>query len=64
LITLLKTFNKLFLLLTFKEKTMRSEMLYSILSELNGSSPDIEASAILSSDGLVMAAILPQSIEE
>ena len=43
---------------------MRSEMLYSILSELNGSSPDIEASAILSSDGLVMAAILPQSIDE
>jgi predicted regulator of Ras-like GTPase activity (Roadblock/LC7/MglB family) len=43
---------------------MRGEMLSSILSDLNGSSPDIEASTILSVDGLVMASMLPNSIDE
>jgi len=38
---------------------MRSEMLNSILSDLNGSSADIEASAVLSTDGLMMDSILP-----
>jgi predicted regulator of Ras-like GTPase activity (Roadblock/LC7/MglB family) len=37
---------------------MRSEMLSSILSDLNGSSTDIEASAVISTDGLVMADLL------
>jgi predicted regulator of Ras-like GTPase activity (Roadblock/LC7/MglB family) len=34
------------------------------LRELQASSPDIEASAIVSIDGLSMASALPQSIEE
>lgn len=43
---------------------MRSEMLTSILSDLNGSTADIEASAVLSTDGLMMAALLPASMDE
>jgi hypothetical protein len=43
---------------------MRSEMLNSILSDLNGSSADIEASAVLSTDGLMMASLLPGSMDE
>jgi len=43
---------------------MREAMLNSILSELNGTSADIEASAVISTDGLIMAALLPQSIDE
>ncbi|MDM7322882.1 MAG: roadblock/LC7 domain-containing protein [Gammaproteobacteria bacterium] len=43
---------------------MRIEMLTSILSELNGSSADIEASAIVSSDGLMMASLLPAGMDE
>ena len=39
-------------------------MLKSILSDLNGSSTDIEASAIISADGLTMAALLPQDVDE
>ena len=39
-------------------------MLKSILSDLNGSSADIEASAIISADGLTMAALLPQGVVE
>ncbi len=43
---------------------MREEMLYSILSELNGTSADIEASAVISQDGLMIASVLPQSLDE
>ncbi|MEO8296187.1 MAG: roadblock/LC7 domain-containing protein [Burkholderiales bacterium] len=43
---------------------MRAELLSAILEELNGSSADIEASAVLSTDGLVMAAQLPPALEE
>jgi len=43
---------------------MRAEMLNSILSDLNGSTADIEASAVLSRDGLIMAALLPASMDE
>lgn len=43
---------------------MRSEMLDSILIELNGSSADIEASGIISTDGLIMASQLPASMDE
>ncbi len=43
---------------------MRDEMLSSILSELNGTSADIEASAIISIDGLMIAAMLPQGMDE
>ena len=43
---------------------MRADMLTSILSELNSSSADIEASAIVSTDGLMMAALLPAGMDE
>ena len=43
---------------------MRADMLNSILSELNGTSADIEASGIISTDGLMMAAQLPAGLDE
>ncbi|MCK5716641.1 MAG: roadblock/LC7 domain-containing protein [Thiomargarita sp.] len=43
---------------------MREEMLKSILSELNGTSADIQASAIISTDGLVLASILTSTMDE
>jgi predicted regulator of Ras-like GTPase activity (Roadblock/LC7/MglB family) len=43
---------------------MRADMLTSILKELNGTSADIEASGIISTDGLIMAAVLPQGLDE
>jgi uncharacterized protein len=43
---------------------MRSDLLLSILSELNGTSADIEASAVISTDGLTMASVLPASMDE
>lgn len=43
---------------------MREDMLISVLNELNGSSADIEASAVISTDGLVIASVLPQSMDE
>jgi uncharacterized protein len=43
---------------------MLADMLKSILSELNGSSADIEASAVISTDGLMMASMMPQGIDE
>ena len=39
-------------------------MLSSVLSELNGTSADIEASAVISTDGLMIAAALPQGLDE
>ncbi len=43
---------------------MRADMLTSILAELNGTSADIEASGVISTDGLMMAAVLPQTLDE
>ena len=43
---------------------MREDMLSSILSDLNGSSADIEASGVISTDGLMMAALLPAGMDE
>lgn len=43
---------------------MRADMLNSILSDLNGSSADIEASAVISMDGLMMAAALPAEFDQ
>jgi predicted regulator of Ras-like GTPase activity (Roadblock/LC7/MglB family) len=43
---------------------MREDMLASILSDLNGSSAEIEASAVISTDGLIMAALLPANLDE
>jgi predicted regulator of Ras-like GTPase activity (Roadblock/LC7/MglB family) len=46
------------------ESKMRIDMLNNILNELNSSSADVEASAIISTDGLIMASQLPSSIDE
>lgn len=43
---------------------MREDLLSSVLSELNGTSADIEASGIISTDGLMMASLLPQGMDE
>ena len=43
---------------------MRSDMLNSILNELNGTSADIDASGIVSTDGLMMASQLPAGMDE
>jgi len=43
---------------------MRENMLTSILSELNGTSADIDASAVISTDGLTIASMLPQEMDE
>jgi predicted regulator of Ras-like GTPase activity (Roadblock/LC7/MglB family) len=42
----------------------RSEMMVDRLRDLQASSPDIEASAVVSLDGLIIASALPQGIEE
>lgn len=39
-------------------------MLETVPNDLNGTSADIEASAIISSDGLMMAALLPNTLDE
>lgn len=43
---------------------MRQDLLTSILTELNGSSADIEASGIISTDGLMMASVIPAGLDE
>jgi uncharacterized protein len=43
---------------------MRDELLSSILNDLNGTSADIEASAVISTDGLMMASVLPAGLDE
>lgn len=43
---------------------MRAEMLDSILQELNAVSPAVDASAIISFDGLVMASSISSELEE
>ncbi len=43
---------------------MREEMIRSILSDLNGSSADIWASAVISTDGLVISSLLPAHLDE
>jgi hypothetical protein len=43
---------------------MRTDKLQQILQELNGSTADIEASALISTDGLMMASALPQGMDE
>ena len=43
---------------------MRADLLQSILSDLNGTSADIEASAVISMDGLMMAAAMPANLDE
>jgi uncharacterized protein len=43
---------------------MREDMIDSVLSDLNGTSADIEASGVISTDGLMIAAQLPASLDE
>lgn len=43
---------------------MRDNQLTTVLGELNNSSADIEASAVISADGLMMASALPPGLEE
>ncbi len=43
---------------------MRADLLTSVLTELNGTSADIEASGVISTDGLMMAAVLPAGMDE
>ncbi len=42
----------------------RTELMVDRLRELQASTPDIEASAVVSVDGLIMASSLPHGIEE
>lgn len=43
---------------------MREDLLGSVLTELNATSADIEASGIISTDGLMMASLLPKGMDE
>ena len=42
----------------------RTELMVSRLREMQAASPDIEASAVVSVDGLIMASALPAEVEE
>lgn len=42
----------------------RTELMVSRLRDLQASTPDIEASAVVSVDGLIMASALPADVEE
>lgn len=42
----------------------RSQLIIDLLRNLQGSSPDIEATAVVSVDGLTIASALPQNVEE
>jgi predicted regulator of Ras-like GTPase activity (Roadblock/LC7/MglB family) len=42
----------------------RTEMMVDRLREMQAASPDIEASAVVSVDGLIMASALPAEVEE
>jgi predicted regulator of Ras-like GTPase activity (Roadblock/LC7/MglB family) len=53
-----------FYLLSERGKNMRADLLTSVLTDLNGTSADIEASGIISTDGLMIASVLPASMDE
>jgi uncharacterized protein len=44
--------------------TSRTQLMVDRLKQMQTSSPDIEASAIVSIDGLTIASVLPQGVEE
>ena len=46
------------------DSNSRSQTMYNLLRELQHASPDIEASAVVSVDGLSIASALPQDVEE
>lgn len=43
---------------------MREEMIQSVLTDLNGNSADIESSAVISTDGLTISALLSSTMDE
>lgn len=43
---------------------MRTDMIQQILDELQSSSADVEASAMISTDGLMIASALPRGMDE
>lgn len=43
---------------------MREDTLTNILAQLNSTSADIQASAVISIDGLMMAALLPAGLDQ
>jgi predicted regulator of Ras-like GTPase activity (Roadblock/LC7/MglB family) len=43
---------------------MRTDTLMTILQDLDASSADIQAAAVISADGLMMASMLPQGLDE
>ena len=45
-------------------KKSRTEILTNLLKDLEATTPDIEASAVVSVDGLMIASALPQNVEE
>jgi predicted regulator of Ras-like GTPase activity (Roadblock/LC7/MglB family) len=47
-----------------KPESIAEQLLKAALSDLNGSSPDIEGSAIVSYDGLMMESLLPIQADE
>ena len=55
----------LIFLLTFRKvRQMRTDVLQNVLEELKSSSADVEASALISSDGLMIASALQQGVDE
>jgi len=42
----------------------RTEQITAIIKDISASTPDIEASALVSTDGLIMASALPADVEE
>lgn len=43
---------------------MREQLLVSVLSDLNSTSPDIIASAVISGDGLPIATLMPNHLDQ
>lgn len=43
---------------------MRADILTSVLTELNFTSADIQASGVISTDGLMIASVLPAGLDE
>ena len=43
---------------------MRTDSFQQILEDLNSSSADVEASALISNDGLMIASALPTGVDE
>jgi predicted regulator of Ras-like GTPase activity (Roadblock/LC7/MglB family) len=67
LVTILIYPKDFFLLFVFRSKDMamsRTDQMVSRLRSMQSASPEIEASAVVSVDGLIMASALPAEVEE